>query len=158
MKNFIKLALAFALGIFVTIAVIKMFLSEPAPVEPFPDIDIQAEIKEAVDAALLIKGEPVETETIQEPEIEADVTTTTETSEPEETAEEIKPEPAPVVTTTPEPKTEPKVIVTTSQATQAKPTEPEYFYEDGEKYAIINGFKSHIVEDKPGATEIESYD
>lgn len=151
MKNLIKLALAFALGILVTMFVIIPMFQTPA--EPAPTPDIQAEIKDAVDAAVkealestALEVEPLNTPATPEPaEVE-------ESPEPEVIVQEAAATPEPTTTAEPK-KTQP---ASSPQVKKTEPAEPEYFYEDGKKYAIINGFKS-LISDEPDG-QIETYD
>ena len=173
MKNFVKLAAAFTLGIIVTIAVIFPKLhTKPEPIEPPQTTDIQAEIRQAVDAAVrealaeVKEPTPIQAElpAEQKQDIEpTEVKQTLETAEPEESeqAEVTVKEPEP--TKTPEPvKEEPKVQPTSSPQVTATPTpqvkkaEPEYFYEDGKKYTYINGFKC-LITDEPDV-QLDYYD
>jgi len=164
MKSLVKLALAFVLGIFVTMTfVLPKFQTTPAPAEPAPTPDIQAEIQKAVETAVTeaIALTAVKTEQeIETPEM-------AETAEPEEPAQEAETEPKP--TPTPEPAAKPTEetaqakpqTTSPSQATPApepkKAAEPEYFYENGKKYAYINGIKSHIA-DEADSVQLGSYD
>ena len=153
MKNLVKLTLTFVLGIIVTTTVIvPKFSVTPAPAEALSTPEIQAEIKEAaVTEPILLaaaKAEPAEVQTTKEPE----TFKVEEIPEPEEPLQEAEPEPTP----TPKPTAEP-VKTATSSPPQVKKAEPEYFYEDGKKYAYINGIKSHIT-DEPDSVQIDFYD
>jgi len=156
MKSIVKLALAFALGILVTVTVIlPEFQTSDKPEESDQTSNIQAEIEEAVDAAVMeafasvkkIAEQPA-VQTVQETE-PAKVPVTPEPEVPVQEAEaasdlETEREPTPAPTTQPVP------------TTQLKPAEPECFYEDGKKYAYINGIKSHIT-DEP-SVQLDYYD
>ena len=152
MKNLVKLALAFTLGIVVTVTVIlPTFKATPEPAEAAPTPDVQAELKELINAAVMealssptADAEPAAVQLEQE-----------EKPEPVEEAEqeaEAPPEPEPTPNPTPAPTVQPTPIP------KPKAPEPEYFYEDGNKYAIINGHKTYIAGDDEPATQSETYD
>jgi outer membrane biosynthesis protein TonB len=152
MKTLVKLTLAFVLGIIITATVIvPRFNGTPSDTP-----EIQAEIKEsAATEALAIaemKAKPAEIQAEQEPE----TTAVEEIPEPTETFRKTEPEPTPTI----EPVTESEKATSPPQTTpapQKKQTEPEYFYEDGKKYAYINGIKSLIADD-PDSVQIDYYD
>ena len=149
MKSIVKLALAFVLGILVTTAIIPQFKAKS---DPAPTPEIQAKIEEtAVTGTLALaemKAEPVQA--IQESEpVEVE-----EITEPEEVLQVAETEPASVS----EPVREPEIKQTASPP-QVTKAEPEYFYEDGKKYAYINGLKTYIApDDEPAVNQIEFYD
>ena len=158
MKSIVRLALAFALGIFVTVTVIIPKLgANPEPAETAQTPEIQAEVMAAVTET--IEAVPLKAE-IAEVQEEPEVIVIADVSEPKEIAKVIEPEPA----STPEPAKEPVKAQQSSppQPTfgpQTKKAEPEYFYEDGKKYAYINGHKTYIAgDDEPAVNQIEAYD
>jgi outer membrane biosynthesis protein TonB len=161
MKRFVRLFVPFALGVIVTLVVVlPEWGTKPVAAQPTPEIDIQAEIKAAVDAAVqealdnaAMMAQPLEAPAEQDPEPVEVV----QPSEPDEPAQGTADEPteAPAPTPMPEP------VVTPRPAPAPKPSPPalEYFYEDGKKYAIINGHKTLIADDdEPSVTQEDFYD
>ncbi|MCL2078762.1 MAG: hypothetical protein FWH17_02840 [Oscillospiraceae bacterium] len=159
MKNLVKLTLAFTLGLIVALSLLDLKWSEqPAVAEPAPAQNIQAEIKEAADLAVaqaleavVLKVDAAEIPVlpvaliVKAEETENPAPDVTDDFTPEEaTASDPSPTPLPV-TEAPAP------------APQAKTAEPEFFYEDGKKYAYINGIKSHIA-DEPDSVQLDFYD
>jgi outer membrane biosynthesis protein TonB len=172
MKTLIKLTLAFVLGITVTAAVVIPKLSEPEPTKVPVTADIQAQISEAVDAAVTqalaesdLKAEPTQTK-FYEPqlteatEVQAEQTVTAlaktllpvrQAGEPAETP---KPTATPEVKATPEP----KVQATSTPSPQViKPQTanvyPKEWIENGQKYAYLTAY----AEEHGIKTEIHDY-
>jgi len=146
-----KVIISFLLGIIVTAVIILpksnqnelAATPEPAPItvtaqttpEPFKTLEYE--------------------ESAEAPKVEEIAAEQAVEVKEEETTVEVTPEPTP----SPEPKkVEVKAETTPKQTSspQVKKTEPEYFYEDGKKYAYINGFKS-LITDEPDV-QIDSYD
>ena len=90
--------------------------------------------------------------------LESVSTAVEETPEPEETLPEAEPDPTPAPELTTAPASEPpKAAVTPTP--KAKAAEPEYFYEDGKRYAYVNGIKTYIAPDnEPAVNQVEFYD
>ena len=150
MKQFVKLALPFALGVIVTLIVVipQWGGATPEPADTTPPIDIQAAIKDAVDAAVM--------EVLASPTVEAEYLSAE--IEPEPAEDEEEPEQEAEETPEPEPTPAPTPKVQPSPSPKPQTSEPEYFYEDGNKYAIINGHKTYIAGDDEPAASSETYD
>jgi len=136
------------------------------------EVETTSAIMEETVQEIETMNEPI-TETIQE--VSSTVETTKETTvvTTESTTIETTEKPTvtitenttaeTTITTTVAPTTEPtqpttKPIQPTTVA-KPKPSEPEYFYEDGKKYTYINGFKTYVApDDEPNVNQLGTYD
>jgi outer membrane biosynthesis protein TonB len=182
MKNIIKLAVAFAFGVLVTVVLYPVISPAPAPT------DNTAEIKALVDAAVrdALAGAATDIDSaavaaVREPAVTGDNSDTPQDAETGQTADVSavsaggteptpvpppeptpQPTPAPTAQPTPVPTTQPTPAPTpeptpapTPQIVRQEP-EREYFYEDGKKYAYVEGFKT-LFEENPDSVQEDYY-
>ncbi|GHV09988.1 hypothetical protein FACS1894217_15090 [Clostridia bacterium] len=150
MKNLVKLAAVFALGIIVALVVIlPKISSESAEISPTPDI--QAEIQRAVDETVKDALAVTVTET---PKETAGIATDATTESAQEL--EVTPEPTAAVEPVKAAVTDAKPETKPSSSPQVTATQPETWWEDGKQYTMINGHKALISDE--GNNQQSSYD
>ncbi len=169
MKNFVKYALVFILGIGLTTVTFLFIIPvlNPEPTDLPPPVESLADTLKAVGdettESTVIPTEPAETESIPVAVMPTQESTTTPettsasvpTSTPAPTQETTS---EPIPTSAPEPTTMPEPVQTTPAPQTV--SEPETYYdEDGRKYTYFNGIKLYLAdEDEPNAVQEDFYD